>query len=410
MPSNSLDNRSLVASYSAVAEKLVGLSRTFQVQLVRGSTLDGFSFLSGALKAAAVSRGSELAQIEVATTPLKMFPDVPFVVCEHFEALLDNATPSRQMANLRSRAMEYVGRGGKVFLLCGVDLSRFADVDGSSLLVDARHFTINRAARRLRGVQLINDTTYSTMPPGFRQLASATGLLGFAEVQETRWHLQLRTAVRSSVRGLGCESSADLLEAIEELLDIEQSYSVAEREDPAADAILDAFSVLHESGSPEALQLHRVISEEVNSNPALSDQTARAFAALWDLERTIRQVVIRACLSQQCRPADLMRENILSRVGERAARAQQHRIAVSVPNPLEWLTLDELLDVVASKEWIGSDLHAFRSQLEVLRHDVLPARNALAHFRSATVVQFKQLTVWRSRLHRMTRDAWGMPS
>jgi hypothetical protein len=111
-----------------------------------------------------------------------------------------------------------------------------------------------------------------------------------------------------------------------------------------------------------------------------------------------------ACITNSQTVSGLVSEGVRARVSERAARSHPHRRVPEVYSELEWLTMDELLDVCEANKWIGVRYKNFDGLVNGLRRELVPTRNNIVHFRTVSPADCDNVVRWLARVRRMIRE------
>ncbi|PCC41541.1 hypothetical protein CIK65_16695 [Brevibacterium aurantiacum] len=128
--------------------------------------------------------------------------------------------------------------------------------------------------------------------------------------------------------------------------------------------------------------LKDALAEYISRAVESSDQLPVVVSGLWRIERTIRGAVRTQALAQyssdwRASSVGSLKEEVLRR-----ARLEGHVAAKSIQDirdPLEWLNLGELLDIVRGDKFKG--LGVEQAIWRKLQEQLVPIRNRLAHVR-----------------------------
>jgi hypothetical protein len=140
-----------------------------------------------------------------------------------------------------------------------------------------------------------------------------------------------------------------------------------------------------------------VMAKMVNPTSEISDISA----ALWSIERRIRRSLRGLAIEQH---QGSWRKNVLH--GDLGAKALERARNDNAPaasslsdlrDPLEWLSLGELLEVVEKFNHIGSDALFWRR----FGSDVVPIRNRLSHMRLTRKGDRENVHAWESRIRKI---------
>ena len=393
------------AFHGPLAQRVIDGSNPFAMQLVDGCDFDDIGGFVTELAARLDERGSELAVMSVDNLLGSSRLKTPFIALVGFDLLVDRPDLGSILGNLRSRAMKLVEDGTKIAFVVTVDLELLRHFDGSSILVDSKPVHLDREERNRRSKSIPLPQLSADLGAGFSTLTAATGLVLRDSDADVKPHVAMRRRTRVVARHLGAESGVRLLAEIERAETIGHASTERVLSQVGGDALWTLYCALFESSPSEASQIHRVVSEEVNSHSHCPADVSAGFKELWGIERVLRRVLVDDCARLNQEPADLIARCKLMELAQgRASRSQRIRDGSDLPaNPVEWLTLDELLQVILSQDSIGREYPGLRAALPDLRRDVVPARNALVHFRSVDGDTLRRISSWYPILLRITR-------
>jgi hypothetical protein len=286
---------------------------------------------------------------------------------------------------LREKVNELCDRDIAVCLVSRRPKNAFAPVTGSNLLEDASPYYIP-----LLEVQECVEGLHS--PDGLT--LPAVGLGGSYDLDEL---------LRSTVRELGVnvltELDFTLFEARHEL------NFVTEIDPSIADALRSA-GLLHLMGEERHFALGQLwrlkqaiadaMAEVVTPQPDL----AAVSSDLWQIERTIRRLLRDAAVAdcpkkwRKVLLSESLAETVLGR-----ARGDVNVTAASVAelrDPIEWLSLGEMLELVQSKKFGG----LFWDELtwRLFKNDIVPIRNRLSHMRLLKKGDKATVRMWVRRM------------
>jgi hypothetical protein len=284
------------------------------------------------------------------------------IVVDGIEALA-SARPNSglTMGVLRDRVFAYLENGTKIILLSRAPRVAFPPVPGSSLL---------------------DDSSYVHGP---RDLMAEVNHWPSCKVDGQEPAFVLRAALRE----LGPEVCASLDRAIFDcLLTGEEAIRVlSAREVEAIEAagLVSLSSSATRWNFPKHLNpLKEALADVLAGEVTPQAQLAEVSSGLWQMERMIRRAIRQRAVDawsgnwrQQCLTGDLPAK-VLERATE-AAYPAANSIKL-IRDPLEWLTLGELLDLKNRGE-IG-DLGMPNSLWRNFSSDIMPIRNRLAHMRT----------------------------
>ena len=293
------------------------------------------------------------------------------IVIEALEGLLVNAIDS--LGPLRDKVMSDVDAGNRIVLLSRPPRIAFPLVPGSSLLEDAR---------------FVHGPNLETGTPEHFPSCSEDGR-------------SVVDVVRSALVELGPEVCASLDRVVyESMLSGSEALSIFSARELEALAGA-AFTSIHEntrvwnfsrSLGPLKLALDDVMAADVEPQP----QLGQVNGALWSMERSIRKTIRDRAISAWGRNwrAQCLNGDLPGRVLDRAAESA-YLAAKSIKelrDPLEWLTLGELLDLRDRKE-IGN-LGLQPVLWRQFATQILPIRNRLSHMRTLRPQDYDDVVKW----------------
>lgn len=287
------------------------------------------------------------------------------------------------LALLRERVMSLLEAGNSVIMLSRYPRLRFPKVPGSAILEDACHY--------FPPIRAVIESD-----PALRPLPSyATSKEEVSYLTELVTELGVPLAAR--VDQILYESS------------LSPSLALLEMSPSELDALHFAGLVTLDGGShvwsiPGALSsLKEAVSNYLSGQVDPPRDLGEAFELLWRIERRLRSAIRRRAIGEWQKEWKLAlthpdySSRILERAGE-VAYNQPTKVA-NIRDPLEWLTLPELLALRASKTRIG-ELGMQASLWKRFAMDVIPARNQVSHMRFLKPGDIATLRQWNSVLIR----------
>jgi hypothetical protein len=267
---------------------------------------------------------------------------------------------------LRERVMEDMALGGRLVLVSANPRIAYPPVPGSSLFEDAKFVS---------GPLAPEPIDPATSPE-----------LVLPECYERQTFFS--NVLESALQELGLELCASLDHALfESVFDAEELFSTLSSRE--IEGLRGASLVRMAQGGPEWTMpkrtnelkraLSAVLADQTDTQEAISD----VFAGLWTIERTIRRAL-------RAKAIDLWNEkwrrqiltgDLKSRVEGRAmTSAYAAATGVSqIRDPLEWLTMGELLETRARSEF--GNLGLEDPLWKTLAQEVVPIRNQISHMR-----------------------------
>ena len=210
--------------------------------------------------------------------------------------------------------------------------------------------------------------------------------------------------LRASLGELGVSALTELDFALYEARD---DAGFVKSLDPAAIEALRGAGLVHYSNgepvliaSPSFWKFRDSVADVIAGLVQPQADLASVSQGLWEIERTIRKSLRGAAIEAHGAKwrKNLFNETLAKAVLERA-RVDVNATALNVSelrDPIEWLSLGELLEVVQSKKYDGLfwDNIAWRR----FAQDVLPIRNRLSHMRLLKKGDTATVHMWLNRI------------
>jgi hypothetical protein len=322
----------------------------------------------------------------LATGAISVDEDSTLVVLDDVEVFAATGkTQDTTLGALRQKVNELCDHGFEVCLISRMPRNAFAPVAGSSLLDDASVYYMPLLEEQ-ECIQGQHSKTGPTLP--------AVGLCDNCDVGEL---------LGSTVRELGVnvltELDFTLFEARHEL------NFVSELDPAVADALRSAGLLYLEDEethfSPLPLwRFKNAIADAMAEVVTPQSDLAAVSDGLWLIERTIRKM-LRAAAAEKSPTKwrkELLNESLTAKVLDRA-RSDVNVTAASVAelrDPIEWLSLGELLELVQSKRFDG----LFWNPLtwKHFAKDIIPIRNRLSHMRLLKKGDKATVRMWARRV------------
>jgi hypothetical protein len=330
--------------------------------------------------------GSRLQATAFAAGNSDLTEDTVTVVLEDVEAFAaTGSNDGTTLGALRQKVIELRDQDIAVCLVSRSPKNAFAPVPGSHLLDDASPYYIPLLEEH-ECLEGIHDEAGPVLP--------VVGLGG---------PLDLDDLLRSTVRELGVnvltELDFALFEARHEL------NFVAEIDPSVADALRSA-GLIYLTGDDRKLALRQLwrlkqaIADAMAEVVEPQSDLAAVSSDLWQIERTIRKALRAAAIEKSTGKwrKELLNEAVAKEVLGRA-RGDVDATATSVAelrDPIEWLSLGELLEIVQSKKFAG----LFWDELtwRLFKSDIVPIRNRLAHMRLLKKGDKATVRMWLRRI------------
>ncbi|WP_245848992.1 hypothetical protein [Lentzea kentuckyensis] len=286
---------------------------------------------------------------------------------------------------LRQKVNELCDQDIMVCLVSRRPRNAFAPVTGSNLLVDASPCYLP-----LLNEDECLDGTHNTAGP-------TLPAVGLDE------NCDLDALLRATARELGVNVLTELDFA---LFEARHGINFPRELDPVIVDALRSAGLLHLVGEEPKFVLTRLerlsdaIAEAMAEAVTPQDDLAAVSDGLWQIERTIRRFLRSAAIDQS--PAnwrkELLNADLAGKVLGRA-RGDVNVTARSIAelrDPIEWLSLGELLELVQSKKFSG----LFWDDLtwRLFKNDVVPIRNRLSHMRLLKKGDKATVRMWARRV------------
>lgn len=303
-----------------------------------------------------------LADVLEMTTPP---PDVSLILVtgiEEADTNWETASPNI-LAPLRAKITNFIGIGVSVVLSSRYPRLRYPKVAGSSLLEDARLF------HPYLRVPAANDHPLHPLPSWDPRLDEVEFL--------TEIVAELGTALAARLDQILYESPHSPRDALSDLSSDElDGLHFAGLVTPDGDE--------HIWSIPRGIQpLKEAVANCLASTVSPPRDLGLAFELLWRIERRIRSALRHQAVQLWSAgwKVSLMHPEYGDRVLDRAAMSYSGSPTIkTIRDPLEWLTLPELLKLRSDKPALGA-LGLNKSYWPRLSHDVVPIRNQLSHMR-----------------------------
>lgn len=285
---------------------------------------------------------------------------------------------------LRSKIDESLELGGTVLMASKFPRARYPDVPGSSLLDDAR--LVHLPLLEVKSAQPL-----SCFPSWSEELNPEEWLVELIE--------ELGLGLLARLDQVIFESPIPPAEALNQLdaNELEALY----------------FSgLLQPKGSAYAWadirlipQLKEALSTVLAVSVSAAPDLPRVFELLWQIERKIRSTYRTTAISvwgrawkDSCLTNATQKAEILSRAGSFSYRGVKK--ITELRDPLEWLTLGELLELRAAKSEAVGTLGIEASIWRQFALEVLPIRNQVSHMRLTRHGDFATLNTWSHLLRK----------
>lgn len=394
-------------------------ARRFPLIFIHAGALFDPNLVVEGLLGGAASQGHTVAIVDVSQTSYAFASDT--CVLTGFGELVGRADRCERLAQARSMVIEALDSGRRFIAVSEVPKLRLLGCAGSQLIIDARtvflpRVSTNRISDEMRAMGLsepearfVGDMCMG-LPGLARAVVKASENAGEDRPAAKRAAVvETRKALLTAIRELGTEG----IVALDDLVSRDEWQLDEASMDPLVfEALRGAglVEVVRESAdvSLMAPRLRKQYAAAVReASDAWVDPPADVgpiLTGLWEIERRIRRMVQQRAVQRHggnwidgvlC-PADV-KERVVSRVqADRAAHVPIERIG----NPLEWMTLDEVLDWLEREADWAYPAEAPALLFRRLRIDLQPVRNRAAHFRLPHLRDADIVARWRHELRR----------
>lgn len=359
---------------------------------------------------------------------LRSCPDEPMLVLvTGFESLSQTSPEQRcqQLANWRAAVQELLDRCGeaRILLQSRVPKSTLGGCPGSQLIMDAapafirpdEDAVVAEASKRsnLPRSELKQVSAWFDHRPGLviAVAAAADSEAGRDKLLTDASKVALREYT-AALEELGPDVLATVDHYVTELDRFEVDFS--EIDGALVDALRGAAlaDVEDEGRSIKLLpgkdqrRMHAALRTVVDSTTQLPRCYLQGVEKLWVIERTLRAEVRRLLGAQYGEPdwkrhlpgGSELHRRVVSRAAQEAfPRAEA---CVDLPNPLEWMTLGELIDLVMSNDRIRP-FEVGDAFWQRMRVELAPARDRIAHMRLLREGDEQTINRWRRQISRL---------
>lgn len=305
-------------------------------------------------------------------------PDAALILVtgiEDADAHWDVGSPN-PLGQLRARVSQFLGLGRAVVLSSRYPRLRYPKVAGSSLLEDARLF---HPCLRTPGATDHRLHALPSWDPALDEVEYLTELVS-----------ELGTTLAARLDQILYESPHSPNSALNEL-------SSDELDGLRFSGLVTPVGGQHEWSIPGGMvPLKEAVANCLSSTVSPPRDLGLAFELLWRIERRIRSALRRQAIQQWGAgwKVALMHPEYGDRVLDRAAMSYSGTPTINtIRDPLEWLTLPELLKLRTDKPPLGA-LGLNKSYWPFLSHDIVPIRNQLSHMRLLKPGDLSQLRKW----------------
>lgn len=326
------------------------------------------------------------------------------------------------LGNARAALMRRLEHGSRVILVSSAPRSRLLGCPGSQLLMDAAPcFTEPIESEHLQS--LVDDLDLSLSAQRIGSLTARLPKLVYliiGLVRKDEESSSLRQAANDALEGELTEAVRELGPDIASTLDYllielaQARYEHYEIDPFVLEGVRgaglatsqDGWSSLHIGfdGPLRGIFL-RALRNYVDTTTDLPTGYEQAVLDLWYIERSLRAEVRGQAIIQHGKAwkERLCPSGVAERILSRASFEAYPGIVgiADLPNPIEWMTLGELLDVATSNQWARpwGLQPAFWTQFKTT---VAPVRDRLAHMRLLRAGDVDEVRRWRRQIEKIT--------
>jgi hypothetical protein len=329
--------------------------------------------------------GEALSARELCEIDVETLRDASVVVLTDLEDFSSNSGVGPfTLGNLRQKVTQILNESD-VCLLSRVPRMAYPNVPGSSLIEDAK-------VHCLPTLEADEQATDVAATEGAMLPTVSHGSASCSEV------------FHASVVELGVSVLAALDYAIFESLagpDFVERLAPAEIEALRGAGLVDAIDGVQKFPAPLPFSefkesVSMALANVVHPQSELGDITAR----LWTIERTVRRALRQAAVIQRGRNwRESIAQGALASDVLQRARGDAYLTASGISelrDPIEWLSVEELLDVVQSKTFSGLGVKDYIWQR--FRQELVPIRNRLSHMRIIRNGDKSTVAMWEARI------------
>lgn len=371
--------------------------RTHHLGAIHLDPLEGGDLIAQAVSDLYASFGSEVALWGAVDPPRRLDDHTPpIIVIEGFEQIVDHRDPCSIMGRVREIVHEVLDSSRRVLLLTTVHPSRLSHCHASSVLIDAKHIDLRRALLARDPLSVL----VGELKPFAATLVSQTRLLGLATCFDCdeKPDVVVRRLVRRSASLLGEDHGTELLEELRYAHQLGHFDSRGGVNGIKSSGVFRlAEWIVNESDDRTSSfrdQLLRTLAETIGTLTVPPADLGNTFALLFEIERSLRRIIVAACQEANRQVHTVVPEGLIKRAND---RAEQSNAPMPPWNICEWLTTDELLDVIQAQPWMRPRRLSERMLID-LRREVIPVRNAVAHFRASTPRERQSLKRWHAAI------------
>lgn len=408
-----------VGDFSSAVGHILAQLRAFNVVFLHLGALFSPDLLLAELLEELGRRGQSVRDVAVRGAPGVEAEPGETMVVTGFDEAAASERKCELLGNARAWGIEQMQRGASLLLFSRVPKVALLGCAGSQLVMDAKAVFVQPwSEEEQRGVLDRAGVTeaeqdafirFSCGLPGLNDVLLSVSSAGVPETERrVRAADELSERIALAVGELGWRVAV----ALEDKLAREQSMEFeTDRDDALVVEALRGSGLLAvgEDGRgrllstrlrPQAIDgVRRTLDGVVLPPPDVKE----ILEGLWEIERRVRALVGQQARAQHGRGwrGSLLDAELRQRVLERVERETALPLdsLSEVANPLDWLTIDELLGLFLDARVQAPDRlpHAFWVRA---RHELVPVRNRSAHFRLPDLGDAETVRRWRSELTR----------
>lgn len=352
------------------------------------------------------SRGLAI-QLQDALAPERPAEDKQVAIFENFASIPTASNKCQFLGNLRIGATRALEAGQTVLLLSEKPALALSECPGSSIIRDAKHVFIDPLPFPSEGNSDVAEQRMHEWSNGLPLLYKGLQRIADGETDDQAAIESARTYLEGELFQALIETGPDLASWLDCKLFQENRETV-----PIAPEDMDLINASRGAGFghisedtvslfPGRLNAMGRAALRTYCDTTLAVPASLAFIAegLWRLERTLRKHLRTAAHEHHGRDWRrlALEEELAKRAIERAKKDCYPALddISSVPNPLDWLTLEEL-GTMLEAQWAGATIN--RVIWRRLISEVGPIRNRLAHMRLPLPEDAATIRRWLGRI------------
>lgn len=408
-----------MGDFPGAVRNVLSQLRAFNVVFLHLGTLFNPDLLLADLRDGLCERGQGVREVTVSDAPRVDADLGETLIVTGFDEAAASEKKCELLGNARAWGIEQMERGASLLLLSRVPKVALLGCAGSQLVTDAKAVFVQpwseeeqRAVLQRAGIAKAGQDAFidfSCGLPGLNDVLLDVSSAGLPEAEKrVRAAEELSERIALAVDELGWRVAV----ALEDKLAREQSMEFDPgRDDPLVVEALRGSGLLAVGDDgrgqflstrlrPQAIDAVRRALDGVVLPPG---DVTDILAGLWEIERRVRALVGGQARAQHGKGwrASLLDPDVSQRVMDRVQweTALPVDSLSEVANPLDWLTIDELLSLFVDARVETPDRFPTAFWVRA-RHELVPVRNRSAHFRLPNLDDAETVRRWRSEIIR----------